>query len=97
MFKEAGRVTYETPVTQAFPEFSGFAKGVTVRNLLHHTAGFPIYYELCNTGKPVFNADVVRFVTSRGKMDFAPGTGASVRSTGISSTPTPAPGWVSPT
>jgi CubicO group peptidase (beta-lactamase class C family) len=82
MLKEEGRFTYETPVVNFFPEFNGFAKDVTIRQLLQHTAGFPLYYELCEAGRPVTNADVVRFVVSRGKMDFVPGTRHEYSDTG---------------
>src|SRR5688572_14541678 len=37
MLKEAGRFTYETPVVDFYPEFSGFAKGAMIRHLLQHT------------------------------------------------------------
>jgi CubicO group peptidase (beta-lactamase class C family) len=82
MLKEEGRFSYETSVVDSFPEFSGFAKGVSIRHLLQHTAGFPPYYQLCDAGKPAFNADVVRFVASRGRMDFAPGTSHQYSDTG---------------
>jgi CubicO group peptidase (beta-lactamase class C family) len=82
MLKESGRFTYETPLVNFFPEFGGFAKDATIRQLLQHTAGFPLYYELCEAGSPVTNSDVVRFVVNRGKMDFAPGTRHEYSDTG---------------
>lgn len=80
MLKEAGRFSYETPVVDFFPEFSGFAKGATIRHLLQHTAGFPPYDEICGTG-PVTNANVVRFLATRNRMSFTGARGAACRTT----------------
>jgi CubicO group peptidase (beta-lactamase class C family) len=41
-----GRLTYEEPLTDFFPDFPAWARSITVRNLLNHTAGLPDYGEL---------------------------------------------------
>src|SRR5262249_11303478 len=55
MLKESRRFRYDAAVSDFFPEFKGFAQGATIRQLLQHTAGFPIYYEICDQGKPMHN------------------------------------------
>lgn len=74
MEKEAGRFQYDSPVTDFFPEFRGFAQGVTIRNLLQHTAGFPDYSELCRGPGPARNDDIVKLMVSKARLDFQPGS-----------------------
>jgi CubicO group peptidase (beta-lactamase class C family) len=82
MQKEAGRFQYDTPITEFFPEFRAFAKGVTVRNLLQHSAGFPDYMELCRGPAPARNGDIVALMAKKGKLDFEPGTKYAYSNTG---------------
>jgi CubicO group peptidase (beta-lactamase class C family) len=73
MQKESGKFQYDSPVTQFFPEFSGFGDGVTIRNLLQHTGGFPDYSELCRGPGPARNDDIVKLMVNKGRLDFRPG------------------------
>lgn len=82
MEKEAGRFQYDSPVTEFFPEFRGFAQGVTIRNLLQHTAGFPDYSELCGGPGPARNSDIVNLMVKKARLDFPPGSRHSYSNTG---------------
>jgi CubicO group peptidase (beta-lactamase class C family) len=73
MQKEAGKFQYDSPVTDFFPEFRGFAEGATIRNLLQHTAGFPDYSELCGSRGPARNDHLVELMVKRGRLAFQPG------------------------
>jgi len=82
MQKEAGKFQYDSKVTQFFPEFSGFAEGLTVRNLLQHTGGFPDYSELCRGQGPARNDDIVKLMVKKGRLDFQPGVRYAYSNTG---------------
>lgn len=82
MQKEAGRFTYDTPIIEFFPEFRGFAEGVTVRNLLQHTGGFPDYSELCRKPSPQKNSDVVALTAQKAQLMFQPGSRHMYSNTG---------------
>jgi CubicO group peptidase (beta-lactamase class C family)/membrane protein YqaA with SNARE-associated domain len=41
-----GKLTYETKLTDIFPDFPAYAKAITIRNLLNHTSGLPDYEDL---------------------------------------------------
>jgi CubicO group peptidase (beta-lactamase class C family)/membrane protein DedA with SNARE-associated domain len=38
-----GKLTYDTKLTDVFPDFPAYAKAITIRNLLNHTSGLPDY------------------------------------------------------
>lgn len=40
---ERGKLSYEDPLSKFFPQFPSFAREITVRRLLNHTAGLPEY------------------------------------------------------
>ncbi len=41
-----GRISYDTPLSEAFPSFPAYGRGITIRHLLTHTSGLPDYEEL---------------------------------------------------
>src|SRR4051794_32806865 len=43
---EAGKLSYDDPVSRFIPEFPVWAKTITIRNLLNHTSGLPDYFPL---------------------------------------------------
>lgn len=45
-----GKLRYDEPLTQIFPDFPGYGRAITVRHLLTHTAGLPDYEDLMEGG-----------------------------------------------
>ncbi len=41
-----GKLTYETRLTDVFPDFPAYGKSITIRNLLNHTSGLSDYEDL---------------------------------------------------
>jgi CubicO group peptidase (beta-lactamase class C family) len=41
-----GKLRYDEPLSEVFPEFPAYGKGITVRNLLNHTSGLIDYEDL---------------------------------------------------
>jgi len=41
-----GKLTYDTHLTDVFPEFPAYAKSITIRSLLNHTSGLSDYEDL---------------------------------------------------
>lgn len=41
-----GKLRYDTRLSEVFPDFPDYGKGITVRNLLNHTSGLPDYEDL---------------------------------------------------
>jgi N-acyl-D-amino-acid deacylase len=45
ILEEDGKLDYDDPATRLLPEIKRIGSGVTIRQLLQHTAGLPDYYE----------------------------------------------------
>ena len=73
---KAGRLSFETPVRELYPEFPPYFDGITVRNLLNHTAGLANYEEIehAEDAPQIRDAEIVPFLASTKEALFAPGT-----------------------
>jgi CubicO group peptidase (beta-lactamase class C family) len=80
-----GRLRYDDPVTEIFPEFPSYGKTITVRNLLNHTSGLPDYEDLMDALEkkkgPIWSAEkqiqdsqVLQLLEKESHGKFAPGT-----------------------
>jgi CubicO group peptidase (beta-lactamase class C family) len=76
-----GKLRYDEPLTDIFPEFPAYGKSITVRNLLNHTSGLPDYEEIMM--KPQFydtldpqihDADVLKLMEQQTSGKFPPGS-----------------------
>ena len=43
-----GKLRYDEPLTEIFPDFPAYGRAITIRRLLTHTAGLPDYEDLMN-------------------------------------------------
>jgi len=48
-----GKLRYDEPLTEIFPEFPGYGRAITVRHLLQHTSGLPDYEELMDAEEKI--------------------------------------------
>jgi len=80
-----GKLRYDTPLTEIFPAFPGYGKGITIRHLLTHTSGLPDYEELIDRDEKAHGArwtaehqiqdeEVLALLEKESKGKFAPGT-----------------------
>ncbi len=69
-----GLIDYDAPVTTYLPELAGLADDVTIRMLLHHTAGMPDYYDnLLDLSDAPTNAIALQWLADEGELVFTPG------------------------
>jgi CubicO group peptidase (beta-lactamase class C family) len=80
-----GKLRYDEPLTEIFPEFPAYGKRITIRNLLNHTGGLPDYEDLMDAvektkgptwspEKQIQDAEVLRLLEKESHGKFAPGT-----------------------
>lgn len=81
-----GKLGYDEPLTAIFPEFPGYGRAITVRNLLQHTGGLPDYEDLMDAREkgratPLWTAEqqiqdgeVLQLLEKETRGKFAPGT-----------------------
>jgi CubicO group peptidase (beta-lactamase class C family) len=80
-----GKLRYDEPLTEIFPDFPAYGQGITIRQLLTHTSGLPDYEDLMESiekakgprwseTQQIQDAEVLELLkqTTHGK--FAPGT-----------------------
>ncbi|AHG92296.1 beta-lactamase (plasmid) [Gemmatirosa kalamazoonensis] len=79
-----GRVRYDDPVTKWVPNLPAYARGVTLRHLLHHTGGLPDYEDFVpdSQTRQVLDAEIPALVAHSDTAYFAPGTRFRYSNTG---------------
>ena len=74
-----GKLRYDEPLTEIFPEFPAYGRAITVRHLLTHTSGMPDYGELMEGGpwsetRQIQDEEVLALLEKETKGKFAAGT-----------------------
>ena len=74
-----GKLRYDEPLTEIFPEFPAYGRAITVRHLLTHTGGLPDYEDLMEGGPwtethQIRDDEVLALLEKQTKGKFAPGT-----------------------
>ena len=80
-----GKLRYEDALTDVFPSFPAYGRGITIRHLLTHTSGLPDYEELMSaaekggarpwtTERQIQDDEVLALLRGETKGLFAPGT-----------------------
>jgi CubicO group peptidase (beta-lactamase class C family) len=77
------KLSYDTRITDVFPEFPAYGKSITIRNLLNHTSGLEDYEDLMPQPAPntppdqqvqISDAGVLALLEKQTGTKFAPGT-----------------------
>jgi CubicO group peptidase (beta-lactamase class C family) len=78
-----GKLRYDEPLTDIFPEFPAYGKNITVRNLLNHTSGLPDYEDILDKQYPdtppekipqIHDAGVLKLLEQQNAGKFPPGS-----------------------
>jgi CubicO group peptidase (beta-lactamase class C family) len=88
-----GKLRYDQTLTEIFPDFPGYGKNLTVRNLLNHTGGLPDYEDLMDAAEKekgplwspehqVQDDEVLALLKKEAKGKFAAGTSWSYSNSG---------------
>ncbi len=88
-----GKLRYDEPLTEVFPDFPAYGRSITIRNLLNHTSGLPEYEDLMDqvsAGQPsrwtadhqIQDAEVLTLLETQNHGKFAPGTKWSYSNSG---------------
>lgn len=88
-----GKLRYDEPLTEIFPEFPAYGRAITVRHLLQHTSGLPDYEELMDAEEklrgPIWSpehqiqdGEVLGLLEKQTKGKFAPGASWSYSNSG---------------
>ncbi|HYF04457.1 MAG TPA: serine hydrolase [Patescibacteria group bacterium] len=86
LLKEKGKLSYDDEISKYLPQLD-FYKGITIRNLVHHTGGLPDYMELMDSvwdkSKIATNKDILNvFAQHKPPVLFAPGAKFEYSNTG---------------
>jgi CubicO group peptidase (beta-lactamase class C family) len=76
-----GKLTYDQPITDIFPDFPSYGKRITVRQLLNHTSGLEDYEDLMSQPDPnasleqtqIQDAEVLQLLKRQNSTKFPPG------------------------
>ena len=73
---ERKKLSYDSRLTDFFPDFPPYGKQITVRHLLNHTSGLLAYEELIPEGTkvPLKDKDVLRLLKQQDHTYFPPGS-----------------------
>ena len=86
-----GKIRYDEPLTDVFPEFPDYGKAITLRNLLNHTSGLPDYEDLMDQPqghsrwtekRQIHDAEVLTLLEGQKSGKFRPGTQWSYSNSG---------------
>lgn len=88
-----GKLRYGETLTEIFPDFPGYGKSITVRNLLNHVSGLPDYEDLMEVTekangplwspeKQIQDAEVLELLKKEKSRKFGPGTSWSYSNSG---------------
>jgi CubicO group peptidase (beta-lactamase class C family) len=74
-----GKLRYDEPLTEIFPDFPAYGRAITVRHLLTHTGGLPDYGELMEGGPwsethQIQDDEVLTLLKKQSAPKFAAGT-----------------------
>jgi CubicO group peptidase (beta-lactamase class C family) len=74
-----GKLRYDEPLTEIFPNLPEYGRAITVRHLLTHTSGLPDYEELMGSGpwtedRQIRDDEVLALLERQKTAKFAPGT-----------------------
>ncbi|MBK7995961.1 MAG: beta-lactamase family protein [Blastocatellia bacterium] len=76
---EAGKLSYDDPLTKFFPNFPDYAKKITVKHLLYHTSGLSDYIETFKdkenlTDSVAITKKAIEILAKQKEPDFEAGT-----------------------
>jgi CubicO group peptidase (beta-lactamase class C family) len=84
MLVDAGKMSFDDPITKFFPEFPAYGKRITVRHLLNHTSGLIDYEDMIPQGTtlPVLDINALRLLQVQDHTYFPPGSQFRYSNTG---------------
>jgi len=76
MLVEQNKLSYQTVLTEIFPDFPEYGKQISVQNILQHTSGFVAYENLVadTVSTQVYDKDVFKLMMEQDSTYFIPGT-----------------------
>lgn len=79
LLQQQGKLSLDDEIQNYLPELHQFKKTITIRHLLHHTAGLrssPEFFSLAGwrEGDGISNEDFYRYMTQQVDLNFEPGT-----------------------
>ena len=83
-----GKLRYDTALTDVFPDFPAWARAITIRHLLTHTAGLPDYEDLMTGGpwtaeRQIQDEEALALLKRQPHPKFAAGTNWSYSNSGF--------------